>query len=46
MTNIPKLKFDALDISAKNYLSWILDVEIHLNVMNFGNIIKEENTAS
>ena len=46
MTNITKLKFDALDISGKNYLSWILDVEIHLNAMNLGNNIKEENTAS
>ena len=46
MTNITKLEFAALDISGKNYLSWILDAEIHLDVMNLGNTIKEGNTAS
>ena len=46
MTNITKLEFATLDISGKNYLSWILDVEIHLDVMNIGNTIKEGNTAS
>ena len=46
MTNITKLKFAALHISGKNYLSWILDVEIHLDPMNLGNTIKERNTAS
>ena len=46
MTNIAKLEFGALDISDKNYLSWILDAEIHLDAMNLGNIIKEGNTES
>ena len=46
MTNITKLEFAALDISGKNYLSWILDAEIHLDAMNIGNTIKEGNTAS
>ena len=46
MTNITKLEFAALDILGKNYLSWILDAEIHLNAMNIGNTIKEGNTAS
>ena len=46
MANITKLEFAALDISGKNYFSWILDVEIHLDAMNLGNTIKEENTAS
>ena len=46
MTNITKLEFAALNISSKNYLSWILDAEIHLNAMNLGNTIKEGNTAS
>ena len=36
----------ALDISGKNYLSWILDAENHLDVMNLGNTIKEGNQAS
>ena len=46
MTNITKFEFATLDISGKNYLSWILDVEIYLNAMNLGNTIKEENIAS
>ena len=46
MTNITKLEFAALDISDKNYLSWILDAEIHLDAMNLGNTIKEGNTVS
>ena len=46
MTNITKLEFAALDILGKNYLSWILDVEIHFDAMNLGNTIKEGNTAS
>ena len=46
MTNINKLEFAALDISGKNYLSWILDVEIHLDAMNIGNTIKKGNTVS
>ena len=29
----------------KNYLSWILDAEIHLEAMNLGNPIKERNQA-
>ena len=46
MTNITNLEFVALDISGKNYLSWILDAEIHLDAMNLGNKIKEGNTTS
>ena len=45
MSNIAKLEFAALDISGKNYLSWILDAEIHLDAMNLGNTIKEGNVA-
>ena len=40
MFNITKLEFAAFDISGKNYLSWILDAEIHLDAMNLGNTIK------
>jgi hypothetical protein len=36
----------ALDISGNNYLSWILDAEIHLEVMNLENTIKKDNQAS
>ena len=45
MSNITKLEFVALDISGKNYLSWILDAEIHLDAMN-RNTIKVGNIAS
>ena len=43
MSNFTKLKFVAFDISGNNYLSWILGVEIHFDVMNLGATIKEEN---
>ena len=33
----------ALNITGSNYLSWILDVEIHLDAMGLGNTIKENN---
>ena len=46
MSNITKLEFLVLDISGKNYLSWILHAEIHLNIMNLGATIKEGNQAS
>ncbi|PON54780.1 hypothetical protein PanWU01x14_192860 [Parasponia andersonii] len=46
MTNLTKLEFVALKISDKNYLTWTLDIEIHLDAMNLGNIIKEGNYAS
>ena len=46
MSNLAKLEFVVLDISGKNYLSWVLDAEIHLDAMNLGNTIKEGNDAS
>ena len=46
MSNLTKLEFVALDISGKNYLSWILDAEIHLEAMNHGDTIKDGNQAS
>ncbi|XP_012851783.1 PREDICTED: uncharacterized protein LOC105971476 [Erythranthe guttata] len=46
MANITKLEFAALDISERNYLTWILDAEIHLNAMNLGNTIKDGNEES
>ena len=39
MSNLIKLEFVALDISGKNYLSWI-------HAMNFGVTIKEGNQAA
>ena len=46
MSNLAKLKFVALDISSDNYLSWVLDAEIHLDAMNLGDTIKENIDAS
>ncbi|KAK4351976.1 hypothetical protein RND71_027494 [Anisodus tanguticus] len=46
MANLTKLEFVALDISSKNYLSAVLDAEIHLDVMGPGDTIKENNEAS
>ena len=46
MSILAKFEFVVIDISGKNYLSWVLDVEIHLDAMTFGNTIKEGNDAS
>ncbi|XP_075112107.1 uncharacterized protein LOC142182082 [Nicotiana tabacum] len=46
MSNLSKLEFVALDISGKNYLSWVLDAEIHLVIKYFGNTITQGNEAS
>jgi len=35
-----------LDISELNYLSWVLDAEIHLNAKNLGATITDGNTTS
>ncbi|XP_068308656.1 uncharacterized protein [Pyrus communis] len=45
MTNLAKLDFVALDITGKNYLTWVMDTKIHLEAGNFGETIKEENNA-
>ena len=46
MSNPAKLEFVALDITGKNYLSWVLDAEIHLDANGLGETIKEANTAT
>jgi len=46
MADLTKLEFVALDIIGKNYLSWILDAEIHLDAMGLGDTIKDKNDAS
>ena len=46
MANLVKLEFVALDITGKNYLSWILDAEIHLEANALGETIKDGNNAS
>ncbi|XP_021731430.1 uncharacterized protein LOC110698327 [Chenopodium quinoa] len=46
MSNLAKLEFVALDITRKNYLSWVLDAEIHLDAKGLGKTIKEANKAT
>ena len=46
MSKISYLSFIALDISGKNYLSWVLNVEINLEAGNLGETIKEGNQMS
>ena len=46
MSKISSLNFIALDISGKNYLSWILDAKINLDATNLGETIKEGNKRS
>ncbi|XP_022861047.1 uncharacterized protein LOC111381493 [Olea europaea var. sylvestris] len=44
MANIIKLEFAAIDISGRNYLSWVLDTDIHLVSKGLGN--KRRNKES
>ncbi|XP_019251006.1 PREDICTED: uncharacterized protein LOC109229917 [Nicotiana attenuata] len=46
MSNLSNLEFVALDISGKNYLSWVLDAEIHLAAKALSNTITQGNEAS
>ncbi|PIN17289.1 hypothetical protein CDL12_10050 [Handroanthus impetiginosus] len=46
MSNLTKLEFEALDITCKNYLSWVLDAEIHLDAKGLGAAIIAENEIS
>ncbi|PIN01501.1 hypothetical protein CDL12_25990 [Handroanthus impetiginosus] len=46
ISNLMKLEFTALDITSKNYLSWVLDAKIHLDAKGLGNTIMKENEAS
>ncbi|KAK4727002.1 hypothetical protein R3W88_031919 [Solanum pinnatisectum] len=46
MANLTKLEFVALNSSGKNYLSWVLNAEIHLDAMDLGDTIKIENKES
>ena len=45
MSYLTKLEFVTLDISSKNYLSWILDVDIYLEAMAFGDKASSHNQA-
>ncbi|XP_028800673.1 uncharacterized protein LOC114755944 [Neltuma alba] len=46
MANLTKLEFTALDIIGKNYLSWVLDAEIHLDAKGLGSTILPGNEAT
>ncbi|XP_070013381.1 uncharacterized protein [Nicotiana sylvestris] len=46
MSNLTKLEFVVIDISGKNYMSRVLDVEIHLDAMGLTDTIKDKNQAS
>ncbi|XP_021856095.2 uncharacterized protein [Spinacia oleracea] len=46
MSNLAKLEIVALDITGKNYLSWVLDSEIHQDAKGLGDTIKEGNKAT
>ncbi|XP_069148183.1 uncharacterized protein [Solanum lycopersicum] len=46
MSNLSKLEFVTLDISGKNYLSWVLDAEIHLAAKCLDATITQGNEAS
>ncbi|CAM8922298.1 unnamed protein product [Rhodiola kirilowii] len=46
MSNLAKLEFSPLDISGKNYMPWTIDIETHLDSMDFPETIIEGNTSS
>ncbi|CAM8883325.1 unnamed protein product [Rhodiola kirilowii] len=46
MSNLAKLEFSPLDISGKNYMSWTIDNETHLDSMDLPETIIEGNTSS
>ncbi|KAM1348718.1 hypothetical protein PS1_002854 [Malus domestica] len=46
MANLAKFDFVALDITRKNYLTWVMDAKIHLEATNLGKTIKEDNGVS
>ena len=46
LSNLSKYEFGALDIMVKNYLSWVLNVEIHLDANGLGDTINEGNKAT
>ncbi|PIN00633.1 hypothetical protein CDL12_26865 [Handroanthus impetiginosus] len=46
MANLAKFEFVPLDISGKNYLSWVVDAKMHLDAMGLENTIVEKNEAT
>jgi len=43
MSKLAKFEFVTINITKKNYLYWILSVEIHIGAMDLGDVIKEIN---
>ena len=46
MTNIEKPKFHILEVSGNNYISWCLDMEMHLQGQDLANAITEDGTSN
>ncbi|KAJ9541053.1 hypothetical protein OSB04_027559 [Centaurea solstitialis] len=46
MSNLTKLEFAALDVNGKNYMSWTIDVKMHLESMGILDTLKEINLCS
>ncbi|XP_048605745.1 uncharacterized protein LOC125583181 [Brassica napus] len=46
MENVKKLQFPALDITGTNYISWVTNVELHLESLSLSQTIKENNTST
>nr|XP_028964646.1 uncharacterized protein LOC103443767 [Malus domestica] len=46
IANLAKLEYTALDITGKNYLTWVLDTKIYLEAGNLGDTIREESSSS
>ncbi|XP_074374067.1 uncharacterized protein LOC141714447 [Apium graveolens] len=44
MANLAKLDFVASDLSGDNYLSWVVDAELHLSANRLKDIIESGNT--
>ena len=46
MSNLTRLEFIALDVSGRNYLTWVLDAELHLDSQDLRNTINEKSDSS
>ena len=46
MINLSKLEFHALELNGNNYLTCVLDTEMHLDAIELDETIKEGNKAS
>ncbi|XP_048604889.1 uncharacterized protein LOC125582309 [Brassica napus] len=46
MANMEKLQFPVLDITGTNYISWVTNVELHLESLGLSDTVKENNTST